>query len=523
MTDAASAIRDYVARPFGTFAELFRLQAMARPDHLAILCGDAAATYRELDDLADRVAAALQRDGVTPGDVVAICASPSIAYAAVFIGTLRAGAAITPLPPSATPEQLSGMLRDSRAKPLFVDGEVSTHLRPITASILARRVTLDAADEEVTFGEWLAPAGDRSQPIEVEPDQPFNILYSSGTTGTPKGIVQSHRMRWPHNYPADPPGYGPDAVAIISTALYSNTTLVSFLPALAGGGTVVLMPRFDVRRFLELSERHRVTHAMLVPIQYRRILDDPEFDRFDLDSFKLKYATSAPFPAELKAEVLRRWPGGLVEYYGMTEGGGSCQLYAHLHPDKLATVGRPMDGHDIRIIDDAGRELPPGEVGEVVGHSPAMMNGYLNRPRETAEAEWRSPDGRRFIRTGDLASKDAEGFFTLIGRKKDLIISGGTNIYPIDLETVLLAHPAVREAAVVGAKSRAWGETPIGFVTLAPDATAEGPELCRFANGRLGRTQRLSDVRIVDALPRSAIGKVLKRELQDRLSLETIQ
>ena len=154
--------------------------------------------------------------------------------------------------------------------------------------------------------------------------------------------------------------------------------------------------------------------------------------------------------------MLERWPGGLIEWYGMTEGGGSCQLVAHEHPNKLHTVGRPMDGHDIRVIDAHGNFARPGEVGEVVGRSSAMMSGYHNKPEKTAEAEWYSPAGERFIRTGDLASVDEDGFFTLIGRVKDMIISGGFNIYPVDLEEALLQHPAVREAAVVGAPSREW-------------------------------------------------------------------
>ena len=286
---------------------------------------------------------------------------------------------------------------------------------------------------------------------------------------------------------------------------------------MSGGGTVVLMPRFDARQFLELSERHRVTEAMLVPVQYRRILDVADFDRFDLSSYRMKFATSAPFSAELKAEVLARWPGGLVEYFGMTEGGGSCMLVAHENPDKLHTVGQPVAGHELLVLDEQGQPLPPGEAGEVVGRSRAMMNGYHNQPAKTADAEWYSPQGERYIRTGDIGRMDADGFFTLIGRKKDMIISGGINIYPIDLESVLREHPAVREAAVVGAPSREWGETPVGFVSLHAGQAASGEELKAFANTRLGKMQRLSQVRVVDELPRSAIGKILKRELQERL------
>lgn len=515
-------IANYVAKPFGTFSELVRLQACAQPGKTAIVCGNHAVSYREFDAWVDRIAASLQRDGVAPRGVAAICASSSIEYVALFVGALRAGAAAAPLPTSATPEQLQAMLQDCGASHVFLDKSNASYLAEVLPDVSAKQVLMDESAGACALPAWLAPEGAKPRLVEIEPEQAFNIIYSSGTTGTPKGIVQSHRMRWPHNHLADPPGYGPGAVALISTPLYSNTTLVSLIPALAGGGTVVLMPKFEPRRFLELSQAHKVTHAMLVPVQYRRILNDPDFDRFDLSSYIMKFATSAPFSAELKAEVLKKWPGGLIEYYGMTEGGGSCVLLAHEHPKKLATVGKPMEGHDIRLIDEEGRELSHGEIGEVVGRSSSMMSGYHNRPESTAQAAWTSPEGLMFIRTGDLAMRDEDGFFTLIGRKKDMIISGGINIYPVDLEAALLAHPGVREAAVVGVRSERWGETPVAFVTVNAGNGADAETLREFANSRLGKTQRIAHLRIVDALPRSAIGKILKRELQTQLSGEVI-
>jgi long-chain acyl-CoA synthetase len=344
---------------------------------------------------------------------------------------------------------------------------------------------------------------------------PFNIIYSSGTTGSPKGIVQSHRMRWMHVQRGAASGYGPQAVALLATPLYSNTTLVSFFPTLTLGGTVVLMPKFDAGAYLALAEKHRATHTMLVPVQYQRLMAHPDFDKYDLSSFDRKLCTSAPFGATLKADILKRWPGGLVEYYGMTEGGGTCILVAHEHPDKLHTVGCPAPGHDIRLIDDAGREVAPGQVGEVVGHSPAMMNAYHNQPAKTAEAEWHDATGKRFIRTGDIGRFDEDGFLTLLDRKKDMIISGGFNVYPSDLESVLEQHPDVAEAAVVGVPSARWGETPVAFAVLKPGCQLSAEELLEWANERLGKTQRMAAVEIVDELPRSAIGKVLKRELRD--------
>ncbi|HEY8539480.1 MAG TPA: AMP-binding protein, partial [Steroidobacteraceae bacterium] len=207
----------------------------------------------------------------------------------------------------------------------------------------------------------------------------------------------------------------------------------------------------------------------------------------------------------------------LTEFYGMTEGGATFILYAHEHPDKLHTVGRPAPGHEVKLIDENGNEVPPGEIGEVVGRSPtAMMLGYHNQPKKTSEAEWYDKDGTRFIRTGDVGRFDADGFLTLLDRKKDMIISGGFNIYPSDLEAVLFKHEAVKDAAVVGVPSQQWGETPVAFVVLKEGRTETAEQIRAWANERLGKTQRLSAVEITSSLPRSAIGKVLKRELRDR-------
>jgi acyl-CoA synthetase (AMP-forming)/AMP-acid ligase II len=351
--------------------------------------------------------------------------------------------------------------------------------------------------------------------VVIDPQWPFNIIYSSGTTGAPKGIVQPHAMRTPFAPATEPFGYGEHAVAIISTGLYSNTTLVSLFPALGSGSTVVLMAKFDARVFLQLAERHRVTHAMLVPVQYSRIMALADFDTFDLSAFQMKFCTSAPFSAALKADVLKRWPGGLTEYYGMTEGGGATVLFAHETPHKLHTVGKPWPWSDVRLIDDNGNEVAPGEVGEIVGASVSMMKGYHNQSQKTHEAMWYDKLGRPFIRNGDLGRFDEDGFLILMDRKKDMIISGGFNVYPSDLEAKLREHTAVADAAVVGVPSELWGETPVAFVVLHPGRAIAAEELRQGVNHSLGKVQRISSIVFLDALPRSHIGKVLKRELRD--------
>jgi len=510
--------------PFGTLPELIRRHATERPRHAALILDERAIGYAALDAIMDRIAAALQRDGIRPRDCVAICAATSLEYAAVFLGTLRAGAVVAPLAPSSTGEELAAMAVDAGAKLLFLDTASARTLEPAGARVAAARIALDgsAAGRPLRetaagrpFGDWLAPEGARPEPVEIRPDWAFNIIYSSGTTGTPKGIVQPHSMRWGYVQRATVYGYGPDAVTILATPLYSNTTLVAFFPTLAMGGTVVLMAKFDAARYLELAEKHRATHTMLVPVQYQRVMALADFARYDLTSFRMKLSTSAPFRAELKRDVLRRWPGGLVEIYGLTEGGGSCLLYAHEHPDKLDTVGRPSPGHDIRLIDEQGREVAQGEAGEVVGRSPAMMTGYHNQPAKTAEVEWFDAQGNRFLRTGDIGRFDAEGFLTLIDRKKDMIISGGFNVYPSDIEAVLRTHPEVADVSVVGVPSERWGETPVAFVVLRPGSAANEDSLREWTNASVGKIQRVAAVELVESLPRSAIGKVLKRALRD--------
>lgn len=492
--------------------DLIRAYAATAPGKAALILEDRQLSYDEFVRLGDRVAAALQREDVAAGESVAICAGTSLEYGCAFFGALIAGVAMAPIAPSSTPDGIAAMAADCGAKVFFVDKAVADAMGAELGKVKARIVGLDVGAPGVPFAEFLAPEGAKPAPVAITEELPFNIIYSSGTTGAPKGIVQSHGMRFWQVVRVQPMGYSENSVVLLSTPLYSNTTLVSFFPTLALGGTVVLMKKFDAGQFLAQSQRHRVTHAMLVPVQYSRIMAREDFDSYDLSSFQMKFSTSAPFSPALKQDVLKRWPGGLVEYYGMTEGGGACVLAAHLFPDKLHTVGMPAPGHDIRVIDEDGKELPRGEVGEVVGRSDIMMSGYHNRKDQTDAAIWISPEGSRFIRTGDVGRFDADGFLELMDRKKDMIISGGFNVYPSDLEAVLRQHPDVADAAVVGVPSAEWGETPVAFVV---SSGADGETLRAFANERLGKTQRISAVELVDELPRSHIGKILKRELRD--------
>ncbi|WP_353618796.1 AMP-binding protein [Tropicibacter sp. R16_0] len=489
---------------FLDFGSAFVRHAQERPDKIAVVDEEVSLTWRSFDHHARCVAARLRAEGVGPGMPVAALADNSAAYLTFYAGVILAGGAMVPLPTSATSDVLTKMLDDCGARLRFAS---TRHTEMAVELGFA-----DAVQDRDLF-DWAAgePLED---PISVPPDSMFDLIYSSGTTGTPKGIIHDHLFRGRQLMRMPVFGLDQDARLLTSTPLYSNTTQVAVLPVLARGGTVVSMAKFDTVQFLELSQNHAITHAMLVPVQYMRLMREPSFDDYDLSSYRTKLSTSAPLPGPLIRDTLDRWPGKLFELYGMTEGGISTVLDCASFPNKLDTVGRPVQGCDARIIDEDGNELPPGEFGEVVGRAGAMMQGYLNADAKTQEATWRSPEGEDFIRTGDMGRFDAEGFLTLMDRKKDMILSGGFNIYAADLERVLRDHPDVADVAVIAVPSEAWGETPLGLVVRRPEGQATGAEIMDWANARLGKTQRLSRVELRDDLPRSSIGKILKRELR---------
>lgn len=494
--------------------------AETRGSHPALIDEQGTLDWRGLVDQVNRIANRLREAGLRPGESVAALCGTGRDDIALYLGTLVAGGCMVPLSGMASAEALAMMVADCRARFLFVSGQhqaLLTALRDQLTDLPTERIiSLDAPLDEAGHQliGWLAQSATTARPEPVTLDDPFNIIYSSGTTGTPKGILHDYRFRQRQMARMSRYGLDGDAINLVSTPLYSNTTLVSVLPTLYHGGTLVLMPKFNARRFLELAEAHRVTHAMLVPVQYQRILADPDFDQFDLTSFKLKLCTSAPLRSAVIADAMARWPGNLREVYGLTEGGISTSLDCAAHPDKWDSVGVPTQGAEVRVIGEDDRELPRGATGELVGRAISMMRGYVNRPEQTREMLWTSPRGEVFYRSGDMGRIDEDGFIYILDRRKDMIISGGFNVYPVDLEKVLLTHPAVADATVIGIPSEQWGETPLGLVVTRPGHDETETTILEWANRQLGKSQRLAAIEFRTTLPRSAIGKVLKRELR---------
>ena len=504
---------------FISFADMIAANAARDPDGIAFSEEGRALDWRTLHARGGQVARALSACKVAPGDTVAVLGLPSLPYVECLFGIVAARACVVPLPVSASVETLEAMLSDCAAKLLFLDPSAGEAAVTMAAGFAAKQhmEVVHFAEGGADGGPYAAwreqGGGDEPLPL-AQPGDAFNIIYSSGTTGMPKGIVHLHGMR-SRQARRNGFGFGAGSRALLSTPMYSNTTITPMIGSLAHGGECILMRKFDAARFLSIASSRRATHTMLVPVQYRRLLASPAFDSSDLSAFSLSQSTGAPMDVALKQEILARWPGRFMEVYGMTEGGVSCFLDARANPGKLGTVGTPVHGTVVFLIDEAGHRLSgSGAVGEVVGRSPFMMAGYHNRPDATAEIRWFDEQGRMHHRTGDIGRFDEQGFLTLLDRSKDVIISGGNNVYAADIEAVLARHADVQDCTVIGVPSVDWGETPLALVVAKPGPRIDALALRDWVNGQVGKTQRLSAVEWRDELPRNHLGKLSKKELR---------
>ncbi|MBW2583992.1 MAG: AMP-binding protein, partial [Deltaproteobacteria bacterium] len=294
---------------------------------------------------------------------------------------------------------------------------------------------------------------------------------------------------------------------------YANGTWLTMLPTVFAGGTLVVMPAFDPKAFLELVQTEKCTHTFMVPTQFTVLLEQPDFDNYDLSSMRVWNSAGSPLRTRTKAEVLKRFSGELIELWGLTEGVATT-LKPEDMENKIESVGLPLAGWDVRIIDEQGQELARGEAGEIVAFSSFLMPEYYKLPDKTAEAIWLDETGKTYLKTGDMGKLDEDGFLYILDRKKDMIISGGINIFASDIEDVLTRHPAVQDAIVIGIPHPKWGETPIAMVIAREGVSISEEELIAWVNPKLAKYQRISRVEFCDDFPRNALGKVLKRELR---------
>lgn len=502
------------------FPDILRLHARWRSRQLALVSDDVSLDWAEFESATNRRANAFKQAGLKPGDTIALVMSNSVEMALVIASAMKAGLVTAPLNTSVLPAALIAMIRDAGAKAIIAS---KPFIKPLedagnasgTGLPELRLTELPGSDKWFRLADWAADAPDATPEYTPHRDDPLNIIYSSGTTGTPKGILHTHgtRLDWAYDL-AVALRYHSGARTLVTLGLYSNISWVMMLCTWLAGGTLFIRSGFSAADVLENIPAHRITHTAMVPVQYQRILDDPGFDPARLASLQYVMSCGSPLLAHTKSAWLEFCPG-VIELYGLTEG-----LITTLDPEdaagRLASVGKPVPGTDIRILDETDRECPAGEAGEIVGLGRIAMPGYHNRPDATEEASWTDADGRVWLRTGDIGKLDEDGFLYIVDRKKDMIVSGGQNIYPRDIEDVLIGHEAVADVAVIGLPDDTWGETPVAVIVTAPGEAADPQGLISWANERLGKQQRLRGAHLVDELPRNANGKVLKRELRDQ-------
>jgi acyl-CoA synthetase (AMP-forming)/AMP-acid ligase II len=487
-------------------------------DRAALIFEQRRFTWRELNAVINQTANGLLSSGLTKGDKVALLLPNSVELVALYWAIAKAGLVAVPLSPLLRGPGLVSLLNDSDSVALVTTASFAPEIEAIRAdlpAISARRMLLVDGPIPSGFTDYRAlvtGAPDREPPpAGVAATDLYNIMYSSGTTGLPKGIMQDHNIRG--HYGMIFSGtfrMGRESVVLQAGSLVFNGSMLTFMPWMYVGATLVLQPKFEPASYIAALRRERATHVMLVPSQIVALLGHPEFTAEAVESLEMLLTVGAPLHREHKERLARLKPGIFYELYGLTEGGSSTVLDRADYARKPGSVGTPMPLCEMKVVDERGVEVPPGTVGEIIGRGMLITPGYYNRPELTAQAV---RDGWLF--TGDLGYFDDEGFLYLVDRKKDMIISGGVNVYPKDIEEIAAQHPAVREVAVFGVPDERWGEAPMAAVILTDPGAVDADALRTWINERVAaKYQRVREVTIRTEFPRNTAGKTLKRELR---------
>jgi fatty-acyl-CoA synthase len=505
-------------------ADVLGERARLTPDKIALVDVDTQErlTYRQLDERATRCAQSWQRLGLAKGDRVAILAHNRIEYLEVFFAAAKTGHVLVTLSTRLTPHELAHIVRDSRITALLYAGELATTARALRELVeVPLWIALDEplAAGDPSYRKLLAdtdPAG--FSRVRCDPEDVYCLLYTSGTTGRPKGVMIPHRMvAWNGFNTVCSWQLREDDVSPIFTPLYHAGALMAFLGAMVTiGGTIVLHHGFDLGEIWRTIEAEGCTVVLGVPTIWKLLMEAPEFATADLSRVRWFISGGAPLPHYIVEAYQAR---GVVfrQGFGMTEVG--INNFAMTNEDssrKIGSIGQPMMFVEVRLVDAEGRDVPTGEVGEILLGGPHRSLGYWNDPEATAAAF----DRQGWYHSGDLARRDEDGFFWIAGRLKDMIISGGVNVYPAEIEAELVRHPEVEDAAVVGIPDETWGEASVAFVVPRPGADLSPEALAAHLAQRLARFKVPKHYRFVKALPRTPYGKVVKAELRRQFQPE---
>ncbi len=487
------------------------------PEHTCFVFGDRRFSYQAFNESVNRLANALGNAGLSKGDKFATVLPNCVEMMVAYWAAAKTGLVIVPCSPLLQPAGLTSLLNDSDCCLVIADqtfAETFSSIRGELPKIEQRNIILvgETPGPFPAYADFIASASTGNPPdAGIQSSDVYNIMYTSGTTGAPKGIVHTHLIRAMYcALFAEAWRMTPESVVLHAGAIVFNGAMLDLMPWMYVGGTYILHDVFDPARVIADIEKEGVTHMIMVPSQIIALLNHPQFEPEKLASLEMIQSVGAPLLLEYKNRLNAALPGRFYELYGLTEGFVTI-LDRNDSQRKAGSVGCPPPFFEMQIMDADGNECPPGEVGEICGRGPILMKEYYKQPDLTTEAVRGG-----WLRSGDLGFVDEEGFLYLVDRKKDMIISGGVNVYPKDIEEIAIQHSAVRDACVFGVPHQKWGETPVAAIVTENAEGVDVDEIRAWINARVGaKFQRLSDMIILSDFPRNVAGKTLKREIRD--------
>lgn len=494
--------------------DILRRSAERFPSKPAILWQGTSLSYADLNANANRLANALHGLGVSKGAKVGIISRNRTDYAISFFGVARSGAVLVNVSVLYAPEELHFVLDKADVEVLLIEDVFLDKLQSIRGRLgKVKSVWVIGGDGADSFESLLTQGGVDYPAVEIGEDDPFCMTYTGGTTGRPKGVLCSHRNRvvTAHTVAVEEALDERDVVGIVTPMFHVAALNIMFQPAMLVGATVTFLSKWSVADFAAMARQTKMTAAFMVPTQVAMMLTDPGFDPANFTAFgKLSFA-GAPMPDWVQRELMDKLPAvKMTQIYGQSEVGVLTALRHWYLPEKLSSIGRQAFNVDVAVVDPEGRPVAPGEIGEIVSRGDNVMLEYYNEPEQT-KAFFRHGWGW----TGDVGTIDEAGFITLVDRSKDMIISGGENVYPKEIENVIYELPEVSECAVFGIPDDKWGEVPAAYVVLKKGAVLTEDRLVEHCAGALARFKRPRIVKFLEAFPKTSMGKIQKNVLRE--------